>query len=88
MRFGPDEPSIDQSHLAESLQLSQTDRKQFPRFHVANDPLSRRREISRASLAPIDRSFLGDSLGDIDAVRLVSKRSEEPQRGLTSFADN
>lgn len=68
MRFGPDESSIDQSNLAQSLQLPQTDGEQFPRFHVANDPLSWRSEISRATLAPIDRSFLGDSVRDIDRV--------------------
>lgn len=66
MRLRPDESRVNQSNLAQSLELPQTNGEQFPRLHVTDDPLCRRGEVARAALAEVDRGLFWDAVGDVD----------------------
>lgn len=68
MRFSPNESRVDQPNFAQSLELAETNGQELPRFHVADDPLRRRREVARASLAPIHGGLFWDPFGNIDRV--------------------
>lgn len=67
VRFGPDKSSVDEADLGQSLELAQADGEQLPGLHLTDDPLRRRCEVARASLAEVDSRLLGDSFGDVDA---------------------
>lgn len=77
MRLGPDESSVDEANLGQSLELAQADSEQLPRLHLTDDPLRRRGEVARASFAEVDGRLLGDSFGDVDSA--MSASQHEPR---------
>jgi hypothetical protein len=79
MRLGPNESSVDEADLGQSLELAQADGEQLPRLHLTNDPLRRRGEVARASLAEVDGRLLGDSFGDVDSA--VVRKLSSPAQG-------
>jgi hypothetical protein len=68
MRLRPDEPSVDQPDLTQSLQLPQANRKQLARLEGADGPGLRRREEAVATFAEGEGGLFRNAFGNVDAV--------------------